>query len=86
MTTNSRKVTLQMMIENKIRELYLKFSSSNIVVDNTTGETLTERLATITTNLDSRPTKAEVQALISAELAKIVDASTTNISAQETEE
>lgn len=67
-----RNVTLQMLIQDKIQDLYLKSSASNIVIDSTTGETLSQRLESINTALDTILTESEAQALIKTAIDEVV--------------
>lgn len=74
-----RDAILKMMIESQIKEIRLKTGAKNIIVDETSGETLDTRLATLASDISAAVaggiTPTEVDAKISAAIdALIADA------------
>lgn len=69
----AKNVVAKMMIDGAVQDLMLKTGSDNVIVDVSTGETLSTRLAKMLTDISGATTPSEVDAKISAAIDKLVD-------------
>lgn len=68
----AKNAVLQMIIEDALQDIMLKTGADNVVVDETTGETLALRLASIATGLAGTTTPAEVDTKISEAISALI--------------
>lgn len=74
---NYKKAILKMKVEGILKELWLKSGASNIIVDETSGETLATRLASLSADIQSAVdgglTESQVQSMISTAIDNLVN-------------
>ena len=72
-----KNVVLQMMIENVLTDIMAQTGADNVVVDSTTNEMLSTRLASIAADIEAAAkagiTMEQVQAAIDAEISALID-------------
>lgn len=68
----AKNVVAKMMIDGAVQDLMLKTGSDNVIVDASTGETLSTRLASILTDIAATITPAEVDTKISAAIDELI--------------
>lgn len=73
----SKNVILQMKLEDILTDIMVRTGADNVIVDEAKGENLATRLAKITTDINNAVSKGiteeRVNALISAEISKLID-------------
>lgn len=72
-----KNVVLQMMIENVLTDIMAQTGADNVIVDSTTNEMLSTRLATITADIQAAAaagiTMEQVQAEVDAKIDALID-------------
>ena len=72
-----KNVVLQMMIENVLTDIMAQTGADNVIVDSTTNEMLSTRLATITADIQAAAaagiTMEQVQAEVDAKMDALID-------------
>ena len=72
-----KNVVLQMMIENVLTDIMAQTGADNVIVDSTTNEMLSTRLATIAADIQAAAaagiTMEQVQAAIDTEISALID-------------
>ena len=72
-----KNVVLQMMIENVLTDIMAQTGADNVIVDSTTNEMLSTRLATLAANIEAVAaaglTMEQVQAAIDTEITALID-------------
>lgn len=67
-----KNAVLQMIIENVLVDLMVRGQASNIIVDQTTGETLATRLATIAATTTGFVQRADMESYVSQKLSELI--------------
>lgn len=67
-----KNAVLQMIIENVLVDLMVRGQASNIIVDQTTGETLATRLATIAATTTGFVQRSDMESYVSQKLSELI--------------